>query len=66
MPIRMFSSGTNVDRVGGKTIKFKGGACYTTGKGLTVNIGTVVFGLVKQKPPYFGLDIGQLKLVRTE
>ena len=46
-------------RVGGKTFSFKGGSCLKTGKGLTLNIGAVVFGLVKQKPSYFGLDIGR-------
>ena len=45
--------------VAGKTLTFKGGSCLKTGTSLTVNIGTVVFGIVKQKPSYFGLDIGR-------
>jgi hypothetical protein len=46
-------------KVSGKSYAFKGGACLKSGKGLTVNIGTVVFGVAKQKPLYFGLNIGQ-------
>ena len=45
--------------VAGKTLAFKGGSCLKTGTSLTVNIGIVVFGVVKQKPSYFGLDIGR-------
>jgi hypothetical protein len=46
-------------RIGGKTLKFKGGSCERTSKYLSINIGTVVLGTTtKKKPDYFGLDVG--------
>lgn len=46
-------------KVGGKTYSFKDGACVKTSKYLNINIGTVVFGVAKQKQSYFSVLIGQ-------
>jgi len=46
-------------KIGGKTLKFKGGSCERTSKYLAIVIGTVVLGTTtKKKPDYFGLDVG--------
>jgi hypothetical protein len=46
-------------KVAGKAYAFKGGQCLKTGTSLTLNIGTVVSGVAKQKPQYLGLNIGR-------
>jgi hypothetical protein len=45
--------------VAGKTYKLSGGTCTRTSKYFYVNLGTEIFGVAKQKQPYFGVLIGQ-------
>ena len=46
-------------KVGGKTYSFSAGTCATTSKYFYLNIGTEIFGVAKQKQPYFGVLAGQ-------
>ena len=46
-------------KVGGKTLSFSGGTCASTSKYFYLNIGTEIFGVPKQKQPYFGVLVGQ-------
>jgi hypothetical protein len=47
-------------KVGGKTFSLANGNCDRTARYVSVNIGTVVLGLAKKKPDYFGLNVGRI------
>jgi len=49
-------------KIGGKdamVYSFSAGTCATTSKYFYLNIGTEIFGVAKQKQPYFGVLAGQ-------
>jgi hypothetical protein len=46
-------------KVNGKTFTFTNGTCARTSKYFYLNMGTEIFGVAKQKQPYFGVLAGQ-------
>lgn len=47
-------------KIGGRTLRFKGGSCRSTKDSVSVNIGTVVLGTTnKARPDYLGVTVGR-------
>ena len=46
--------------VGGKSFSFRNGNCDRAAQYVSVNIGTVMLGPVRNKPDYFGLNVGRI------
>jgi hypothetical protein len=52
---------TAVVKLGGRTLRYRGGTCNRTDKALELNIGTTIPGdTTKPLPRYFGISIGRI------